>query len=368
MKPQLPAVAPAARPVTIRDVAERAGVSPTVVSFVLTGNRPVSAERRRRVEEAIAALGYTPNAAAQSLRLGQTRLVAVVIPYLSNPLYSAHAIGAEQELSRVGLLSIVCSTREGQHAPGEYFKALRRSRVDGLLLFPYQEDVPDVMRLAQTGTPVVFIDREPELPDSAPPVDAVVIDNERAVFDATEHLLALGHRRIGLVTLRTSSLSGPSRLAGFKRAFAARGLRVPEEYVRFGRGSVEEGYALTQALLQAQPPVTALVVTANMATLGAVQAAQAAGQRIPDDLSVVGYDFQGFVPWPSLDLTAVEYPSQEVGREAARLLLRRLRGEASAAAQRVVLRAALHVGTTTKARDAHDRRRETASPRGRGGA
>jgi LacI family transcriptional regulator len=318
---------PRAGPTTIRDVAARAGVSPALVSFVITGNRPVGEVRRQRVLAAIRELGYTPNAAARGLRLQRTGIVALLIPYLENPLYSLHAAGAERELSRAGLLTIVGTTRgqsTGPHSEETLFRTLGGSRVDGALVFPYQEDAPVIRRLVESGVPVVLLDREPAFPAGSPPVDAVVVDNEDGVYQATEHLLALGHRRIGLVSLRADSLSGPPRLAGYRRAFQERRLQAPEDCIALGYGSVEDGYASTEQLLRLRPRISALVVTATMCTPGALQAIRDAGLRVPEDLSVVGYSHEGFLMWPAVDLTAMRYPAVDLGREAACLLLRRL--------------------------------------------
>jgi LacI family transcriptional regulator len=342
--------------ITIRDVAKRAGVSPSLVSFVVNGTRSVGEASRQRVLEAIDALGYTPNAAARGLRMGRTSMVACLIPYLNNPLYTLHATGAEQELGKAGLLTIVCSTRgrtagvngpAGADSPsGAVLQALSGSRVDGVLLFPYEEDVAQVARLTESGTPVVFLDREP--PKAAGlPVDAAVVDNENGVFRATEHLLELGHTRIGLVSLRPNSLSAPPRLAGFRRAFEERGLTVPEECLALGRGSPEDGDAMTAQLLALRPAITALVVAVTNCTAGALRAIHRAGLRVPEDLSVVGYTHEGALGWPALDLTAVRYPGIELGREAAKLLLRRL-GGAKDVRQRVVLQPELRPGSSTR--------------------
>ncbi len=361
---------------TIRDVAQRARVSPALVSFVLNGTRPVRETSRQRVLEAIQALGYTPNAAARGLRLRRTGIVACLIPYLNNPLYSLHAAGAEQELGAAGLLTIVSSTRGASQSPvtvavpqngtpwnghvpagaestaGVVLQALGGSRVDGVLFFPYEEDVPHVARLTESGVPVVFLDREP-LSAAELSIDAAVVDNESGVFRATEHLLALGHRRIGLVSLRPESLSGPPRLAGYRRAFQERGLAAPEDCLALGRGGPEDGEALTARLLALRPAISALVVAVTNCTAAALREIHRAGFRIPDDLSVVGYTHEGILGWPGLDLTAVRYPGTDLGREAARLLLRRLQGVsgsdgAPVAPQRTVLQPELRMGTSTR--------------------
>lgn len=338
--------------VTLRDVARRAGVSPALVSFVLTGGRSVGDESRRRVLAAVGELGYTPNAAARELRSQRSGLVAMLVPRLDNPLYSLYASGAEEELSGAGLLAVVSATRPAAgdaSRGGTLLGALRRRHVDGVLLHPYREDVPAVMHLLAGGTPVVFLDREPELPPDAPPADAVVVDTEAGVHAAAEHLLGLGHRRIGLISLEEEAMTGPVRLEGYRRAFRERALAPPEDCVALGRSGPAEGYAMARRLLGASPRITALVVTLTLCVPGALSAVHGAGLRIPDDLSFVAFSHDALLTYPSVHLTAVRYPAVELGREAARLVVQRIQEGGPAAPRRVVLRPELQPGGTTRA-------------------
>jgi DNA-binding LacI/PurR family transcriptional regulator len=336
----------------LRDVAARAGVSPALASFVVTGNRSVGEESRRRVLDAIEALGYTPNLAARGLRVQRTGQVSLLVPRLSNVVYSLTASGVERELARAGLLTVVSSTRtdEDESLSPRVFRALGSGRVDGAIVLPYAEDVPHIARLLVAGTPVVFLSHAVPLPPGTPFPDLVSIDTEAAVYDATRHLLDLGHRRIGFISLRRASLAGPPRLRGYERAYGELGLDAPTECLVLGAGRLEDGFAGTTRLLALRPPVTALVVAFTMGTPGALQAIGQAGVRVPDDLSFVGFTHEGFLSWPAGVITAVRYPAVEVGRTAARLLLGRIKETARPEPRHITLRPALVLGGSTGSR------------------
>jgi DNA-binding LacI/PurR family transcriptional regulator len=146
-------LAPTTRRLTSRDVAARAGVSQSIVSFYFTGKRPVSKDARARIETAIEELGYRPNRVAQSLRTQRTGQVAVFIPYISNPLYAAYAAGAELALAEAGYLTVIFSNRAVPAQIDDYFNTVADSRVDGLILFPFEDDIERVERLRSQGVP-----------------------------------------------------------------------------------------------------------------------------------------------------------------------------------------------------------------------
>lgn len=332
---------------TIRDVAAHADVSPAVVSFVLNGSRPVSPEYRMRVERAIRALGYAPNANARSLRSKKTGLIGIVVPYLNNPFFALLAGSAEQELGAHGYLAIICSTGAEPRRRRAYFDALLAARVDGLLVYPTHAVIEHLIRGAERDLPIVLVEREIELPPGAPAFDAVIIDNELGTFTATEHLLDLGHRQIGLLTLEQSSPSGPPRIAGYRRAYREHGLTPDPSWIGAGAGTSEAGHALTQALLSRPERPTALVITTNMQMLGAFEAIRQLGLAIPDDLSVVGFG-PSLMPMASLEATLVTYPAGEVGRSAAAHLVDRIGGGLARINRRVILQPQLQLGRSTR--------------------
>lgn len=329
------------RRATIADVARAAGTSTALVSRVLTGNQRVAGASRARIEAAIEALRYVPSATARGLRLRRTGMVALVVPYLDNPLYSLHAMGAERELARAGLLTVVCSSRtlptSGPYRGRTFFDVLGAGRVDGVLLFPYQEDVIAAMTLRDREVPVVLIDREPVYSDGMARLDAVVVDHEGAVADATARLVGSGYRRIGLVSLRPESLSGAPRLAGYRAALAGAGIAYDPDLVATGDGGAADGADLMATLLDSGHPPDAVVVATTMLTLGASALLRRRATRLPDDLAVIGYGHEQSLGWP--EFPVYRYPGIELGAAAARVLLDRLaaRDAPAGAPCRVVL-------------------------------
>lgn len=304
-----------------------AGTSPALVSRYLTGNQRVGGASAARIREAVEHLGYVPSVTARNLRLRRTGLVALVVPYLDNPLYSLHATGAERELAAAGFLTVVCSTRtkpDGSYLGRSFFDTLGAGRVDGALIFPYQEGIDDLDRLRQRGTPVVLIDRVPVVPAGMRPFDSVTVDNELAVFDACRRLIAEGHRRIGLVSLRSGSLSGAPRYAGYSRALGDAGIELDPALVALGDGSESGGAVLLERLVDGGSRPSAVVIATTLQTRGALGAIRRRGLNVPGDLEVIGYRHDQSVLWP--EVPTYRYPGEVLGEIGTRMLLDRLGG------------------------------------------
>jgi LacI family transcriptional regulator len=332
------------KPVTIRVVAERAGVSPAVVSFVLNNSQPVKQEKRERVLAAVAELGYEPSRAARSLRMNRTGTVGVLIPYLTNPTQAAMAASIEQALAERDHLAIICATGPREGRKHSYFRMLYATRVDGLLVYPTDDMRSDLETALERGVPVVHIFRELPLREGLAP-DAVLVDHGSAIEEATTRLLDLGHRRIALVTLPTDAISGPERIEGYLRAFRARGIEPDPPLIHAGPGTVEGGRGLTAAALAHPDRPTAVVATASPQAIGALQAIQACGLRVPADVSLIGSN-----PTVSLasgfGLAVWDYPTEEIGRHAVDLLLDRRTGDRMMPPRRLVLRPTLQPGAS----------------------
>ncbi len=335
-----------ARRLTSRDVAARAGVSQSIVSFYFTGKRPVSKDARARIEHAIEELGYRPNRVAQSLRNQRTGQVAVFIPYISNPLYAAYAAGAELALAEAGYLTVIFSNREVPSRIDDYFDIVADRGVDGLILFPFQDDIERIERLRARGVPIALVDRTVALPAEGPPVDSVVVDNEGSVRSAVAHLLDQGHRQIGLITSANPSY-GASRAAGYRKAFAERGLTPPEAGLKLGGGRVADGFSMTRQLLGEMPGMTALVVTMNMPTLGALEALRAENVAVPERVSFIGFDTDDDTHRLPDPVAAIRYPAIRLGRAAADLLVQRLAAGSTRPALATQMGADLFLGTST---------------------
>ncbi len=315
--------APAARP-TISDLAQEAGVSRSTASRAVSGRGYVAAPVRARVRAAAERIGYVPDAVARSLRHRATTAVGVLISDLRNPFYADLAAAVEQRLRARGHHMILANSgglADKEEAAATLFQA---SRVAGVVLAPVSALA--TRRLVDAGVAVVEVDRQ-----LAPgECDAVLVENERGAFDATAHLLALGHRRIGLLLGELGWQTATERLAGYRAALDAAGVAFDEELVPRSSFSAFEAARVAGELLDRRPDITALFATSNVLAEGAIAELQRRGRRIPQDLSLVAFDD---VPWMRLmqpSVTAVAQPTTFLGHAAADLLLDRVDGGAPA--------------------------------------
>ena len=320
------AIDPAAdRPPTIRTVAARAGVSKSLVSLVLQNSTRVSDEKRRAVLKAVAELGYRPDPVARSLAKRRTRTVGVVIDDLSNPWYVELLDGLRPVLHEHGLRPLLADGRTEPDA----VQALSDLRVDGLVLVgtPSSSAVDQVNGLSSPIPIVVAGTREPLLPT----VDVVANDDYRGGRLATTHLLELGHRRIAHII--GEGEVGRLRRAGYTAAIADAGF---EPVCAAGDWTDEAGRRAGFELLRLQHRPTAIVAANDLSAVGVLAAADELGLRVPEDLSVVGYDNTVFSKLHRLSLTTIDSHSAEVGRVAGRTLTARLEGDKGTAETRLL--------------------------------
>jgi LacI family transcriptional regulator/LacI family repressor for deo operon, udp, cdd, tsx, nupC, and nupG len=305
--------------VSLKDVGEHVGVSASTVSRVINRPEKVKKETRWRVEEAIRTLGYNPNRVARRLRSseGRARILGLIIPDIQNSFYSEVVRGVEDVAYDEDYAVILCSSDEDSEREQFYLDVLRGESADGVILAPHD----GTARLGEeVSLPVVCFDRR--LPEAD--VDTVVVDNRRGARALTEHLLELGHRRIGIICSSLDLSTTTERLAGYRDAIGAAGVDVEEALVRSGGPRRETGYREAQHLLDMEAPPTAIFAVNNQLVLGALEAVRQCGLQVPDDLTVAGFDD---APWSSLlaaPLTTVRQPTYEMGRRAAELLFQRI--------------------------------------------
>ncbi|OYP13961.1 LacI family transcriptional regulator [Streptomyces sp. FBKL.4005] len=302
------------RPPTIRDVAERAGVSKSLVSLVLRGSGPVRPEKREAVLRAVRELGYRPNAAARSLSEQRSRTVGVLLDDLRNPWFVELLDGLNAPLHAAGLHMLLADARLNRRMGHDLAAPFLDLGVDGLAVVGTVPDAGALGALARRMPVVVAGARETQPPG----VDVVAGDDERGARLATEHLLGLGHRRIA--HLAGHGAVGELRRRGFEAAMREHGAAP---LVEPGDLTEEGGYRGTVRLLSRPERPTALLAVNDMAAVGALSAAGELGLRVPQDLSVAGYDNTSVSRLRHLWLTTVDTSPHEVGRRAARCLLDR---------------------------------------------
>ncbi|MGI6854224.1 LacI family DNA-binding transcriptional regulator [Mesorhizobium sp. 1B3] len=321
------------------DVAQAAGVSIATVSAFINGTSNVSPELAQRIETAIGAIGYQRNAIARSLKTGATRTIGLTVADIRNPFFTDVVATIQQVLNKAGYAVMLCSNDEDTAKQDDQIKLLLDRMVDGLIIAPAGED--DVMkRLVTTARkPVVLIDRICDGLD----IDAVVLDNLKALFDVTSYLLGLGHRRIGYLSGPPDTSTGRDRLTGYRKALGAAGVEFVADLVRDGSYREADGYRAAMQLLTMPEQPTAIVSANNLMVIGAMRAIRDMGLTCPADISVASMDD---FPWAdafSPRLTTVAQPVEAIGEQAANLLLERLQGRAPERARKIVLHGSLVV-------------------------
>ena len=317
---------------TIRDVAQRAGVSVATVSHVINGTRKVAPETAARVRRAMEELDYHPNAVARSLRTRKTQAIGVVVSDITNPFFATLVRGAEDAAIEAGYSLIVCNSDETPEKEDLYVRLLWRRRMDGLLIAPVRDGASSaVQELARRQMPFVFIDRKAKGVEA----DAVLSDNVGGAYLATQHLIERGHKRIGIVLGIPGATTTEERLAGYRRALEEAGIPLAEDLVVWGGYRVAGGRRATAKLLSLSDPPTAIFSTNNLMTVGVLKELFHRKVRIPKDVAVVGFDDLEWAEMANPPLTTVAQQPYEIGHRALALLLEQLSRECESPAREV---------------------------------
>lgn len=316
-------------PVNVRDVAALADVSIGTVSNVLNNPQVVSRRTRERVEQAIAELGFVPNAPARQLRAGRAKVIGLVVPDIANPFFTEVARGVEDAALEAGFVVILCNSDEQASREDRYLSVLESQRVGAILITPARKGLKPFQRLIANGTAVALLDNEGTTQD----VCSVSVDDALGGQLAATHLLDLGHRRIAWLAGPSDIPQVADREAGLARACAQRGVSL--EPIRAGQMTTAAGYAAVSAIATEGRLPSALACANDLLALGATRAVRAAGLRIPHDVSIVGYDDIDFAASAAIPLTTLRQPKYELGAAAARLVIAEYTDPASHAHQRV---------------------------------
>lgn len=306
---------------TITEVARAAGVGVGTVSRVLNGSPAVRVQTRERVLDAIARLGYAPNAAARALSTGRTATVGVVAPFFTRASVMTRLRGISRVLDAARYRLVLFDVERPEQAPAYFHELAGGGRVDAVLAVTLCPEEDARERFAAAGIPLVLIDRQHPL------VPSVTIDDVSGGRLATEHLLALGHRRIGFVgdIEPTPTLPIARRHAGYAAALRAAGIRPDAALVAPALHGEASAAAQARALLALEDPPTAIFAASDDQALAVLTAAREDGVSVPGELSVVGFDDLEVAHWAGL--TTVAQPLEESGAEGAELVLAALSGE-----------------------------------------
>lgn len=301
----------------LKDIAERTGLSVNTVSLALRGSPRIALDTREKIRLAADAMGYLPNHSAQALVSRRTNAIGLLLTDVTNPLLTQVARSVEQELKASGFVTLLAASNDD---PEEELRALatfRARQVDGMLVYPHDHGRLDhLQRLRARGVPVVLLAGEAQ-----GEVDVVHIDECDGALQATRHLLAAGHHRVGLVD-GAYLYGNPAKRAGFVEALETAGIAPSPELVVDPKGqSVRHGYDAFARLMTLPWPPTAVLTANDRLALGGLRWCQQQGLRVPGDLAVFGFDDVEYGEFASTPLSSVNYPSEELARQALSKLM-----------------------------------------------
>ncbi|MEN2984374.1 MAG: LacI family DNA-binding transcriptional regulator [Dictyoglomaceae bacterium] len=308
---------------TINDIAKIAGVSKGTVSYVLNNKPGVSAEVREKILRIIEEHGYKPNKLAQALAGKKTNFIALVIPDISDVFYAKIIKGVEKTLSKNGYFLNLYSTHANPEKEHQVFEFLNTGFVDGIIIMAYHIEENFIKKIIDAKIPVVFID----YPYDNNKIYSVIVDNEEGGFKATEYLINLGHRKIVFIHGSKDAWDSDLRFKGYLKALEKYNIPFNENLVSRGDFTKEGGYRAVKEILDSGEKFTAIFSANDHMALGAMKALKEKGLRIPEDISIIGFDNIEASALSNPPLTTIMQPIYQLGEMSAKILLRLLSGE-----------------------------------------
>lgn len=324
----------------MKEIARMAGVSLGTVSNVLNGSARVREPLRRRVEEAVQAIGYQPSALARGMRREKTEMIGMVIPDITNPFFPAVVRGAEDIAFVHGYRLVLCNTDNDHAKELAHLNDLRTYLPSGLIVIPsnFSDLTAQAESYKNSGAAVICVDRLPKRWQG----DSVTVANEEGSHAAVRHLINLGHQRIAVITGPLHLTNSEQRLRGFRRAMGEAHLPIAPEYQQEANFDVPGGRAKALLLLRMLPRPTAVFAANDMIALGVIEAVRELGLRCPADVSVIGFDDLAFSSLIDPPLASIYQPGYQLGATAARILLDRVSGD-NGPARHIVLPTELRI-------------------------
>ena len=333
--------------ITIKDIARVANVSHTTVSRALNNKCRIRSETKERITSIAKELNYQPDFIARSLVMKRTRTLGLVITTISNPFYIELAQGIEATARGLGYNIILCSTHDDLSIEKQYTDMLRSKGVDGIIFTSAHMEDPNILYLAEEAFPIVLVNRRTYHPIVREKVDYVGIDNILGGFLAIEHLIRLGHQRIGVIGGSSESSVGFERVEGGKKALSTYGIEEVSDYFLEGDFLKESGYQGGKQFLKKDPLPTAIFATNDYMALGVYQAIIEEGYKVPEDVAIIGFNDIEFTAMKGVELTTIGQKKFEMGALAVRTLVEKIDGrEVKPSAKEIFLKPELIIRKT----------------------
>jgi len=328
--------------VTVKDIASKLGISVSTVSRVLNDKAEkyrISTKTKKLVLQTAEELNYRPNFLARGLRLKKTKTIGLIIPDISNPFFAHVTRMIQLAIYKSGYSLIVCNTDENIDIEVEEIELLRSKGVDGFIILPVGTEYNHIEKLIQDKIPLVLLDRcFDELQ-----TNAVIVDNYLGAYNAVQHLIENGHKRIAIIQGLPNTYTNNERVTGYKMALKDNKIPIDENLIVGNDFRKENGYIETKFLLNIDNPPSAIFTTSDLITLGALKAIFEEGIRIPEEISLVAFDEIEFAPFLIAPLSVVSQPKDLMGEIAVKILIDDIHGKTNEEKQRIVLKPKLIV-------------------------
>ena len=300
----------------IRTVAERANVSIATVSRTINHVPTVNAKMAKRVWEAIRELNYFPNTQARALVSGRTRLFGLIVSEITNPFFPELIQGFEDIAVEHGYEVLISSTNYDPRRMNLCIRRMLERKAEGVAVMTFGIEEPLLEQLAERNIPLVFVDQGPDRPG----ISLLKVDYHHGIRQGVQHLAALGHRNIAFISGPMRLHSAQSRLAAFSKSLTECGIAINQEWIIEGDHTLEGGIAAAEKLLSASKPATAVICSNDMTAIGVLHKVYRAGLRVPDDLSIIGFDDIHITRVTIPPLTTIQMSRTELSRAAVNAL------------------------------------------------
>jgi len=330
--------------ITIKDIAKKAGVSPAAVSKALNGQPDIGEATREKILRISRELGYTPNIIARNLVMKGNKTLGVLIPDISTPIYPVIFQGINERAGKYGYTLLLADTGRDLGNERKFISTMMENRVAGLMVSPVSNDVSHIEEAVRNQIPIIYFGGK--VNDGME--DYVGVDNYHGALLAVSHLTGLGHRRIVMICDDLNTKTRFDRVEGYRKGMEEKGL-APDVFVDDeGLKGRECGMAAMTRILRGRREIPSAVFALNdLMAIGAMEALDGAGLRVPGDVSVVGYDDIPFASLPMIGLTTVWQPKFQIGETALEQLHQRLKGDGGRGNHKTILQPELRIRTTT---------------------
>lgn len=307
---------------TLKYIAKELGISASTVSRAVNGKTGVKEKTRQRVLEAVEKYSYIPNDVARSLQKSSTETIAVVLPDISETFFGIIVKEIERVVSKSGYMLILSDTYEKVEKERKNLDIIYKRRVDALVLATVDCSGETVSRFVENDIPVVFIDNIPKISE----INAIAINNKKAGKIGVEYLVSHGHENVAVIIGSTDETTGEDRLIGYKEALYDNKIKCDDRLIKYGDYKLESGYKAMCELIDNSKniPFSAVFVTSERMTYGALRAIRDKGLKVPDDISVLGFDIHNLKDDRRQMITSVRQPENDIGKKVGELLIKSL--------------------------------------------